>query len=207
MNLKKVKDLNFKKITEKYSKNPKKFTANMIILLLCGVLLILIGDITNNLTSNKAKNNVQKNSIEVNTNTGLASTVASYEEKIKRDLVDTLSQISGVGKVSVMIYFDGGSQSIPAMNISDSNKKTEEKDNQGGNRVTTEVSKNQNVVIVSDGGDNKPFIVKQVNPSIGGVMVVAEGATNSEIKEKIQIAVKTVLNVPAYKVSVLPMKK
>jgi stage III sporulation protein AG len=199
--------MKIKEMFEKYCKNPKKFMVNMVIFLLCGVLLILIGDITQTLNMRKDKNAKLQNTVEVNSNSGIVATSSSYEDKVKKDLAETLLQVSGVGKVSVMIYFEGGSESLPAMNISDNNKKTEEKDSQGGLRTTTEVNKSQNIVVISDGGDNKPFIIKQVNPAIGGVMVVAEGAVNAEVREKLQNAVKTVLNISANKVSVMPMKK
>jgi stage III sporulation protein AG len=199
--------MDIKKFFEKYCKNSKKFIINMVILLLCGVLLILIGDITSSLNSDKKKSANVKNSVQVNTNAEVIATSSSYEERVKKELSETLLQIAGVGKVSVMIYFEGGSESIPAMNINDTNKKIEEKDNQGGIRTTTESNKNQNIVVVSEGGGNKPFIIKQVNPSIGGVIVVAEGADNAEIRERLHNAVKTVLNIPANRVSVMPMKK
>lgn len=197
--------MNFKKLIEKLNSNRKKSIYYLIVLLLCGVLLILVGDITANLYSKKPKET--KNTVEVNTNSNIITTSQSFEDKVKKDLIDTLSQIQGVGKVNVMIYFEGGSESVPALNINDTNKKVEEKDSQGGVRVTTEMSKNQNVVIISEGGNSKPYIIKQINPSIGGVMVVAEGANSSEIKERILNSVKTVLNIPASKVSVMPMKK
>jgi stage III sporulation protein AG len=198
--------MDIKKFFDKYFKgDSKKVVINMAIFILVGVLLILIADIASGLSFKKSKND--KSTVEVNTNAGIIATSDQYEEKVKKDLVDTLSLISGVGRVSVMIYFDGGSEAMPAVNTTDSNRKTEEKDNQGGTRVITEENKNKNVVVINKGSNTEPFIVKQVNPSIGGVMVVAEGAANPELKEKIHNAVKTVLNLPTHKVTVMPMKK
>jgi stage III sporulation protein AG len=199
--------MDLKKVFNKYSKNPKKFMFNMLIFLLCGVLIILVGDITKNLNTKSDKDLKQQNLVEVSSNAGMLPNSNNYEEKVKKDLADTLIQISGVGKVSVMIYFQGGSESIPAMNVNDNNKKIEEKDSQGGVRTTTEANKSQSIVIVNDGGNSQPFVIKQVNPAIGGVIVVAEGAENAEIRERLHGAVKTVLNVPGNKVSVMPMKK
>lgn len=184
----------------------KKMMINILIFILFGILLILIGDITSNLNSKKDKNGKNaKNAIEVTTNSTSISS-SSYEEKIKKDLVDTLSMISGVGRVTVMIYFNGGVESIPAININDSDKKTNEKDNQGGTRAINESSRSEAIVLINEGGGTKPFIIRQLNPSIGGVMVVAQGASSIEIREKIHNAVKTVLNLPSHKVTVMPMK-
>jgi stage III sporulation protein AG len=198
--------MDIKKIFDKYfNGDSKKTVRNMVIVILCGVLLILIADVISGLNSRNSS--ADKSDVEVNTTIGIPVTSSAYEEKIKKDLTDTLSLISGVGKVTVMIYFEGGSESIPAVNINNTNRKTDEKDNQGGIRVTTEENKNTNVVVIDKNNATEPFIVKQVNPDIGGVMVVAEGATSSEMKEKIHNAVKTVLNLAPNNVTVMPMKK
>lgn len=198
--------MDIKKIFDKYfGGNSKKTVRNMLIVVLFGVLLILIADIISGLSDKKDV--ADKGTIEVNTTAGIPVTSTAYEEKIKKDLTDTLSMIAGVGNVNVMIYFEGGSESVPAVNVNNSSTRTDEKDNQGGTRITTEENKNTNVVIVDKNNSSEPFIIRQVNPEIGGVMVVAEGASNPEMKEKIHNAVRTVLNIPANKVTVMPMKK
>jgi stage III sporulation protein AG len=207
-----MKMLNMKELKEKLYKNPKKLLLNMIIFFLLGVLLILIGDISGSL-SEKSKTE-RKNSIEVNSSASTGSNVPlqtqisdSYEEKTKKELVDTLSDIDGVGRISIMINYESGEQSVPAFNEVDSNKRIEEKDNEGGLRITTENNKNQEIVMINNGSENKPLVVKQYNPKISGVMIVAEGSENPIVKERLFFAAKTVLNLPGSKVSVMPMKK
>lgn len=198
--------MNIKKIFEKYfNGDSKKTMRNMVIVILFGILLILVADIISGL--NKKNTNIENSTVEVDNTAGIPVTSNAYEDKIKSDLTDALSMITGVGKVTVMIYFEGGSESVPAVNTNNTNRRTDEKDNQGGTRITTEENENTNVVIINKNNSSEPFIVKQVNPVIGGVMVVAEGAASSEMKEKIHNAVKTVLNLPANKVTVMPMKK
>lgn len=193
------------KIPEKKGENIKKYFVYLILVLCIGVMIFVAGDIFSDIfgksTNNKnAEETVSKN-IEVVANN------VNYEDKIKRDLVDILSQIKGVGKVNVMVYFEGSQETQPAYNINETSKVIQEKDNQGGTRTTNENNKSVNVVILNEGSNTKPLIVKQVNPSIGGVIVVAEGADNIAVKEMIKNAVKTVLNIPANKVSVESMKK
>lgn len=192
-------------IINKQSGNPKKVMMNLLIILLCGVLLILIGDISSNMLGKKTPK--KKNSVEVSTTPESNVITSNYEENVKKDLINTLSEIDGAGKISVMIYFEGGSQTIPAVNINNSDKKTQEKDNSGGTRVTVENTKNQNIVLVNEGGESKPFIVKQYNPSIGGVVVVAEGAENAVVRERLLLATKIALNLTTNKVTIQPMKK
>ena len=190
---------------ENLCKDKKKAVYYLTVILLVGVLLILIGDITTSLLGkNKPRS---KNTVQVTTTSENATTTSTYEDSIKKELTETLSKIQGVGRVSVMIYFEGGTSSVPAFNVNDSNKKTEEKDTQGGTRVTTETTKSQSLVIVNDGSNNKPYILEEMNPKIGGVVVVSDGADDPVIKENITNAVKTVLNIPSNQVSVMPMKK
>ena len=196
--------MDFKKLMDKLPKETKKIVLNILIVALIGILMMIIADTYNQIKLSDKKKKEEKSVIEVTNNT--ATSPISYEEKFKRELTDILSQIEGVGKVNVMIYFEGGSITVPAFNENFSTRKIEEKDSQGGNRVTTENSKNINVVLLNDGSSNKPLIIKQMNPNIGGVIVVAEGAKNPMIREQIITAVKTLLNIPAYKVSALPMK-
>jgi len=62
-------------------------------------------------------------------------------------------------------------------------------------------------MVNQQGGSSQPIVVKEINPEIKGVIVVAEGARNSKVKLKISEAVQTVLDVPAYRVTVLETNK
>jgi stage III sporulation protein AG len=55
-----------------------------------------------------------------------------------------------------------------------------------------------------NGGSSTPVVVKELHPEIAGVLVLAEGANNPGLKEKLIQAVETVLNIPSYRVMVLP---
>lgn len=194
--------MNLKGLLDKNMKNPKKFILNMIIVILIGILMMLISNVYKSINLADKKKKEEKSVIEVST----YAPQLTYEEKLKKDLIDILMQIDGVGKVNAMIYFEEGASTVPAYNENNSIRKIEEKDNQGGTRITTENSRNINVVLMNEGTSNKPFIIKEIRPRIGGVIVVAEGAKSPLIKEQIINAVKTGLNIPANKVSVLPMK-
>lgn len=103
----------------------------------------------------------------VSNNVESVQSVNSYEDKVKKELVNILSQINGVGKVNVMIYFEGSSETQTAYNVNENNRVIQEKDNQGGTRTTNENNKSINVVLLNDGGSTKPLVLKQINPSIG----------------------------------------
>lgn len=137
----------------------------------------------------------------------IKETIGGYEEKLERELTEVLSQIDGAGKVRAMIYFDTGSEAIPAYSQNNSNKVTEESDGNGGKRVTNENTNSNTIVMTNEGGINRPYVLKEMKPKISGVIVVAEGAGNPEVKYKLYEAVKTVFSLQQYKINIYTMQK
>lgn len=125
---------------------------------------------------------------------------------LEQRLAGILSQMDGVGSVSVMITFESDEEKVPAVDTQHTSKVTEEKDNQGGDRTITEESNDSKHVILNQQGSSQPLIIKNIAPKVRGVIVVAEGAGDVAVQAAISHAVQTVLDVPAYKVIVLPMK-
>ena len=123
------------------------------------------------------------------------------------NLKSTLEQIDGVGKVEVMISFESGEEHVPAVNINDSTNTTQEKDNAGGTRNTTQKNNGSTVVTTSDGSKSEPLILKTYNPKVLGVCVVAEGAENKVTELRISKAVTDLFGISGDKVNVYPMKK
>lgn len=62
------------------------------------------------------------------------------------------------------------------------------------------------LVIVRSGDQEKPVVVKTEKPKIRGILVVAKGADNIEVKKWIIEAVTRSLDVPSHRVAVLPKK-
>jgi stage III sporulation protein AG len=79
---------------------------------------------------------------------------------------------------------------------------TSETDSEGGKREITREDEVTQLINLS----NDVIILKEINPNIKGVIVVAEGADNGVVLETIYEAVKTVLGVSANKVQVFSSK-
>lgn len=206
--------MNFKKILEHLKinfkdKNGKKNTlSNIIILGLIGVLLIITADFfrnTSNMSLGSNSNNTNKSNQSKTKNEVEPS--KDYETSMESKLKSTLEQIDGVGKVQVMIYFGSGEEQVPATNENKTKSVTDETDNSGGKRTTTQNSDGSTVVTSKDGDKESPFILKDYKPKITGVCVVAEGADSSVIKLNIINAVVDLFQLSEDKVNVYPMKK
>lgn len=182
-----------------------KLVTNLIIILAVGVGFILVSDFYKDLNIGSAA-----------PETGKASAVdmqssdnkTEYVAELERELTGILSEIQHAGKVSVMITLKTGTEIIPAKDESISDKTTNEKDMEGGTRTINEKNTTDQVVFMNNqGGASKPLVLKEVNPEIKGVIIVAEGAKDPKVKLQLTQAVQTVLDVPAYRVSVFESNK
>jgi stage III sporulation protein AG len=189
----------------KIEKNKNNKFPNFLIVclsvILVGILVVLANDYFKSASTVKITS--QNNQVEEKMNTS----TKEYEIAAENKLRSVLEDIDGVGKVKVMLTFDGSEEQIPAVNITDSTSNTKEKDNSGGTRETTQKNNGSTLVITNDGVKNQPLIVKTENPKIIGVIVVAEGAKDKVIEMKIVQAVTKVYSITTDKVSVFPMKK
>lgn len=131
--------------------------------------------------------------------------VIKLENLLGQRLEEVLTEIDGVGKVSVTVNLASTTERDYAVNTSTNNKTTRENDNKGGNRTITEINEDGQMVLVreSQGSREQPVVVKEIKPEVKGVMVVAEGAEDPAVKADLMNAVHVYLDVPLYRVIVL----
>ena len=189
----------------KIEKNKNNKFPNFLIVCL-GVILVSILVVIGN-DYFKSTSAVKINAEEKPLTENIGSSTQDSEMAAENKLKSVLEDIEDVGKVKVMITFDGSEEQVPAVNINDSTNNTKEKDTAGGTRETVQENNGSTIVITSDGVKNQPLIIKTTKPKIVGVVVVAEGAKDKIIELKVTQAVTRLYNVPADKVSVFPMKK
>lgn len=195
---------------QKIMKN-KNMRIPIIICLICVFLLLTINVFQNTnilngkkLTVTEKSNNIKEIS---NQDDNPIESQYDYEEKQKIDLKNILKKMQGVGDVDVMISFESGESKLPAYDKNEQKSVTEESDTRGGKRVNNQNNDNSKVVMTTQNGKNEPFILKTYKPKIIGVVVVAEGASNSKTKYEIEQAVSKLYNLTLDKVNVYSMKK
>lgn len=130
--------------------------------------------------------------------------INDYSNELEIKLENILSQMKGVGEVDVMITLVETVESIPALNKTNNKEITTESDAQGGTRNVTREESTEQVVVSSE--ENSMVTIKEVKPEIKGVIVIAQGASDTRIKETIYGAVKTVLGLSGNKVDVYVKK-
>jgi hypothetical protein len=131
----------------------------------------------------------------------------SYEEALEAKLANLLSQVKGAGAVAVNITLESGPSQEFATNIVRETRTIQERDTGGGMRTTTESKESEQVLLSRDNGADRPVMVKETKPAVKGVLVIAEGAADSNVKASLTRAVETGLGLPAYRITVLPQRK
>lgn len=127
----------------------------------------------------------------------------SYESMLENKLIRVLNNIDGIENVDVVITLDNQAQIQPAFNTIDTEKNSQEKDNEGGVRTITENQSNKQIVIMRKNGEEEPVVIKKVAPKVNGVLISAEGVISSETIDKLIKATATLFNIPIYKISVI----
>ncbi|MDU4695193.1 MULTISPECIES: stage III sporulation protein AG [Paenibacillus] len=131
----------------------------------------------------------------------------SIEMTLEGKTKEILEKIVGVGAVDVLVTIDSTEEIVVQRNVKDSQELTEESDADGGKRHITQYTRDGEIVTYEASGSEQPIVTKKIKPKVRGVLVVARGAENKTVKSLIVDAVEKGLNVPAYRISVVPRKQ
>lgn len=201
------------KLDEKSEKKPNKYQY-MILVLCIGAALMLVGNIV-------LKPNTSPAEVPASSNTQVAAedvpafglkkgsgnkAIAAYEEKYEDQLKKALQDMLGVNDVTVVVNIDSTDKKVLEKNRVTKSQTTDETDREGGQRKVQESSTDEQLVIVRDGENEGPIVVETKKPEIRGVLVVAKGADNIQVKKWIVEAVTRALGVPSHRVAVMPKK-
>ncbi len=174
----------------------KEYITKLIIILIIGVMILITVSM---FTDSKNKGNY--NLGETNTtDKSKRDSTEDYVTILERKLENILSQIKGAGEVNVMITLQNTTEKVPAVNTTKNQENTSEKDSQGGVRET--LKEDTVYEIVTKENEDSFITLKEINPEVNGVIVVAQGADDAVVKEKLYEAVKTVLGISGSKVDV-----
>jgi len=191
------------KLTE-YAKEKKgrRRIENLVIILIVGIIIIIVA--SSFMSDGKNKKNAQQMKNEV---TLISGVTEDRIEKLERKLESILSEIEGAGTVKVMITGITDGEVVHAYNEVEENSITEKKDNAEQSERTDEYRReNEMVFMESNTGQRMPVVIKSYEPEIKGVVVVADGAGSSTVRQNIKDAVEALTGLPPHKISVLKRK-
>ena len=127
--------------------------------------------------------------------------VSEYIEQTEKRLEEIISEIKGVGNVSVMVSFDSMSEKILAKD--NKNEVSEDVDKE---KNTSSFRNEEKIFLFGAGTEEKPFIVKERLPVPSGVLVVASGAGNESVRLEVYEAVKALFGISGHRIKVATSK-
>lgn len=185
----------------------------VLVLLGAGIAFMLVNNTetpVNPLAENVSSNVQEEQNEEVpvfgQKESSHSQTMASYEERYESELKQALENMAGVSEVEVIVNLDATESKVYEKDTVTQSQSTHETDREGGTRKVEDASSDAKLVIVRSGDQEKPVVIKTEKPKIRGVLIVAKGAENIQVKKWIIEAVTKSLDVPSHRVAVLPKK-
>ncbi|MBR5156030.1 MAG: hypothetical protein IKW62_06080 [Clostridia bacterium] len=120
-----------------------------------------------------------------------------YINENERRLEEILSMVRGAGKVKAMITVSELGEKVVA-----SDKKSETTQDAENEKTARSSAQEQTTVIYGSGAEEKPFVVKEKLPLPAGVLVVATGAGDENVRLEIYEAVKALYGLSGHRVKV-----
>ena len=165
--------------------NNKKQIENIVIFI---ALLIIVIIVINSLFAETNK------PIEDSEVINVSNSEVSNDD-LEKKLKKILSVMNGVGSVDVMISYSNTIEQVPMYDLNENTTIVQEEDVNGGKRETKEVRNEQSIIFEEKNNTKIPAVKQTIMPEIIGVIIVADGANNSVVKENIKNAVEAVVNI------------
>lgn len=191
-------------------KNLKK--DQLFIILLVGILLFVIslptGDKESSLWKDESKNDSEsEEKITVSESAYNLEDNRSYVEELENKLKSVLMQVAGVGNVRVMITLESSAETVVEKDIPNTRNTSSESDSAGGTRTSMDLtSTEETVYVTNESGTQVPYVVKEMEPQIKGVVIVAQGGDNPLVITSITEAAQALFQIEAHKIKVMKMK-
>jgi len=185
---------------------------NMVVFVLLGILLLVIAI---PLDTGKEKQNINEeiksdgDEADGLTDKGSAFTDESMEYclALEARIEELLSVMDGVGKVQAMVTVSASREMIVEKDEPVNRATVTEADGSGGSRSTNESSYEYETIFETDSEGNKtPYVVKQIEPEIQGITVVAQGGGNAIVQKNISDVLEALFHIEAHKIKVVKMK-
>ncbi len=127
-----------------------------------------------------------------------------YASQLEERLEKILSQVEGAGQVMVLVTFKDSGELVVKSDVTES-AKTDGTTSSG--ELLKEEKREEKVIFAkeSDGALN-PYVTKTIYPEISGVLVLAQGASDTEVTVKLTQAVSAALGIDINKIKVMKME-
>lgn len=170
-----------------------------------GVLMLVFSAVDR--TKSNQKQTLNSDVSNKQTQEQVNSSMSREEELLSKKLCNMLRKVEGAGEVEVSVRLSDTTQSEYAVNTTTGKKTTQERDQSGGTRLTTEDNNSNQLVMNRSGQGEQPVVEREVAPHVAGVLVVAEGAGNAKVKAMLFQATEVAMGIEPQKILILPRER
>lgn len=185
-----------KKLPKKISL--KDFGIEKIILIAIAGILLLAANFSEWRTSSLKTQKKEEKSAQINQND-------AYVEALENKLVHILENVDGVGKAEVMITLKSSKESVLNKDISKETQ-TEEERGSGTQKASASRKTGEETILSDSSGNSAPYVVKELEPEIAGIVISCEGAGNKVVEASVLEAAQVLFGVSANHIKVLKME-
>ncbi len=123
--------------------------------------------------------------------------IAAMESKLE----ETLKQIDGVGNVEVMLTLETSKETVLNKDTQKEQEKMREDE-----KTNDIVKQSEETIVTENGGNEQPYIIKEIEPKVAGVIAVVEGGGNPVVVKEVTEAVSVLFHLEVNKIKVLKME-
>ena len=180
--------------------SPEKSDLRVKLLLAAGLLAIALLVITNG-----KEEAVGSDPINVSSYIGASTDYDSYVSRLEARLTELISSVDGAGRTKVMITLECGTEYVYASQQKTTTAVSENSEPSGRSSRDEKRSGEQSLILVDAGRGEEPLILKEITPTVAGVVVLCSGADNVNVRQQIIDVVTTALGTSSNRVCVTRM--
>ncbi|MGN1223270.1 MAG: hypothetical protein ACI4T1_03975 [Christensenellales bacterium] len=147
----------------------------------------------------KTKTNKSESTSKLTVETLSYTTTDEYAKLLEDKLENIIGSLKGVGNISVMVNLKSGSELVVATSTEEENVYSS-----NGDKINQTIIKTP--IMVEENGTSKPVILMELAPEIEGVIVVAGGADDVNVKLNIYKLLQAILSISSDKIQVFAGK-
>ncbi|MGN0170553.1 MAG: stage III sporulation protein AG [Lachnospiraceae bacterium] len=122
-----------------------------------------------------------------------------YKRRVEEELETILEKMEGVGQTNVMINVGDSGKTVVEKDVAVSEHSEGEKDT----KTLVDSDRSEETVFTENEDGEQPFVVNTLSPQIQGVLVVAEGGDDPEVRAKVLEAVMALFQLESHKISIV----
>ena len=125
-----------------------------------------------------------------------------YTASLEKRLTELISSVDGAGRTKVMITLECGTEYVYACQQKTTSAISENSNPDGRISRDEKRSGEESLILINAGRGEEPLILKQITPTVAGVVVLCTGADDIRVRQQVIDVVTTALGTSSNRVCV-----